>query len=179
MKTIENQDGWTAERDTCLRQLWDQGLTGSQIAQRMRTTRNSILARARRIRLAARVSEEAKACTRVRRKRNVTAFNFSEARKSGRDPLANLAKEPYASRETVVTPPEKRVPLEALDDSKCKYAHGDAPPYMFCGEKAVMGLAWCEAHARAVFVTPTPAKSSEEIGQLEQPGISRELEAAL
>lgn len=169
---------WTPERDEALRGYWDQGLTGSQIAQNMRTTRSAILARARRIRCTARVSEDAKASATPRKRRNVTAFNFAECRKSGRDPLENIAKEPFVSRETVVTPAEKRIPFEALDDTKCKYAHGDTPPYMFCGEKAVMGLRWCEAHARAVFVTPQPSHA-EGTGGFQPAQEAKELEAVL
>jgi len=170
---------WTDEKDQALRGYWDQGLTGSQIAQNMRTTRSAILARARRIRCAARVSEDAKASANPRKKRNVTAFNFSEARKSGRDPLANLAKEPYVSRETIVMPPEKRLPLEALEISHCRYPHGETPPYAFCGAKSILGTSWCPAHFHAVTGAPHPSQLSGNSGEFELSENLRELEAAL
>ncbi len=172
MKTFENRDGWTAERDDALRKLWDEGLTGTQIAQRMHTTRNSILARARRIRCANRVSEEAKACTRVIRKRNKTNFNFALGREQGREPLAGIAKDTFVCRSVDVTPEHLRIPIEALDDTRCKWAHGEAAPFMFCGAPSRPGLRWCETHARVVFVTPQPAQVFAGVSKNPEPQLS-------
>ena len=47
---------WTPDRDAQLRALWDAGHTGTDIAQRMGATKNSIIGRVHRLRLAPRVS---------------------------------------------------------------------------------------------------------------------------
>jgi GcrA cell cycle regulator len=150
MKTFENRDGWTAERDDALRKLWDEGLTGTQIAQRMRTTRNSILARARRIHLPFRISAESKAFTKPRPKANATKFNFSA--QFNPPPKATPAPEPFVSRETVVAPAAQHIPFEALEafDRRCRYPHGDAHPYTFCGLPTALGTSWCVHHLKAI-----------------------------
>ncbi|WP_414009925.1 GcrA family cell cycle regulator [Sphingorhabdus sp.] len=47
---------WTPDRDAQLRALWDAGHTGTDIAQRMCATKNSIIGRVHRLKLAPRVS---------------------------------------------------------------------------------------------------------------------------
>ena len=47
---------WTAERDSQLRALWDAGVSGSQIADRMGMTKNAVIGRAHRLKLPPRVS---------------------------------------------------------------------------------------------------------------------------
>ena len=47
---------WTPDRDAQLRALWDAGHTGTDIAQRMGATKNSIIGRVHRLKLAPRVS---------------------------------------------------------------------------------------------------------------------------
>lgn len=47
---------WTAERDSQLRALWDAGVSGSQIADRIGMTKNAVIGRAHRLKLPPRVS---------------------------------------------------------------------------------------------------------------------------
>lgn len=163
---------WTPELDSALAQLWGEGLSGSQIAKRIgAVSRCSTLARARRIGLPPRVSEESKASTRPPRK--APKFNFATtATKSKSRPV--LAPEPYVARETIVTPEEQRIAFEALEqfDKRCRYPHGDTPPYAYCGARAVSGQPWCPAHFKAC--APALAAKheatqqvSEKIGELE------------
>jgi len=175
MKTLENRDGWTQERDACLRRLWDEGLTGSQIAQQLRITRSAVLARARRIRCATRISAESKALTKPRKKPNTTNFNFASGRQT-REPL--IPKEPFVHCETVAAPEAMRVPFEALEafDRRCRYPHGEAHPYTFCGLPTAMGTSWCVHHLKAI---SPPLKAQIEAAQAEaEPAeTSRVLEA--
>ena len=145
---------WTQDHDQTLSELWAQGLTGSQIATRMRTSRNAILGRARRIKLPTRISEESK---------------------------PRIERDPYVHRETVVTAESARVPFEALEafDGRCRYAHGDDAPYSFCGAKAVPGQSWCPDHLEAVFPTrKKPQLSDIKEQPAEQVGQSYLLEVA-
>lgn len=172
---------WTREQDALLAQLWDTGQSGSQIGKQLGVSRCSILGRARRIGLPPRISEESKAFTRPRRK--ASKFNFGTVAAKPK-PKPVLAPEPFVSRETIVTPEHERVRFEVLEqfDRRCRYPHGDEPPYTYCGAKAVRGQPWCPTHFKAC--APALAAKHEAAqqlsgnpGQLEQPQNLRELEA--
>lgn len=45
---------WTPEQEAKLRDLWAKGISGGQIAKRMRLTRNTVIGKARRLGLAVR-----------------------------------------------------------------------------------------------------------------------------
>lgn len=47
---------WTDEKDARLRALWNEGVTGSQIAERMGMTKNAVIGRVHRLKLQPRVS---------------------------------------------------------------------------------------------------------------------------
>ena len=37
-----------------------------------------------------------------------------------------------------------RVAFESLGADRCRYTPSEEPPYLFCGEPAVPGKAWCK-----------------------------------
>lgn len=92
-----------------------------------------------------------------------------------------VEREPHVYRETVVTPAEQRLSFEALVDGRCKYAHGDTPPYSFCGAKsAALGGSWCETHMHAVFGTKPVGEVLRDLTKNPEPesmGFSHTLEA--
>ena len=56
---------------------------------------------------------------------------------------------------------DARGKLTANDDLTercCRWPHGEpsSPDFGFCGKKAVLGLSFCDAHARLVFQLPQP-----------------------
>lgn len=167
MKTIENRDGWTPERKQIVITLWNEGQTAESIGSVFGVSRSAILGVVHRMGLQKRRGD---ARPRANRK-PITKFNFASG-KGGREPLATVAKDPFVHRETVVAPEDQRIAFEALEDGRCKYAHGDDPPYSFCGAKAVaFGVSWCATHFQVVTGAPHPstraAGVSEKIGELE------------
>lgn len=150
--------------------LWNEGQTSGYIADVLGVSRSSVMGMVHRLGLSGR---RLNATPRAARKpKPPTKFNFAtNASKATPRPLE---PEPYVSRETVVTPEHLRIPFEDLDDKRCKYAHGDNPPYAFCGAKVVPTTIWCPTHFAKVFGTPAPEgtggftqQTSENIGELE------------
>lgn len=66
-----------------------------------------------------------------------------------------------------------------LEPHHCRYPYGEGSQMTFCGSKRVSGLPYCEQHARKCFTRSSDVEAQvyAENVNLEQPGISRELEA--
>lgn len=137
----EDRDRWTAERRKIVTTLWNEGQPASYIANVFGVSRSSILGLVHRMGLSNRRIGTAHA---PRKPKPPTKFNFAtNATKADPKP-----SEPYVHRETIVTPEHERVTFEALDqfDKRCRYPHGENPPYAYCGARAVIGQPWCLTH---------------------------------
>ncbi len=84
---------WTPERYRELARLWDDGLTGGEIAARLGVSRNAVLAKARRLNLKIRESPLTAAASAARRK-------HAERRPEGKPP-------PEGCRYVLGDPPER------------------------------------------------------------------------
>lgn len=167
MKTIENRDGWSEQRVARLKSLWADGLSCSAIARDLGgITRNAVIGKVCRLGLPHRkISDNSHKRPYPKQRRSPATFNFGTTKAKANGP--SIAPEPYVSRETVVTPPEKRIPFEALEISHCRYPHGETPPYAFCGAKSILGTSWCPTHFHVVTGAPHPSQLSNDIGQFE------------
>ena len=140
---------WTAEREEKLKELWKKGHTASQIAEILGgTTRNAVIGKAHRLRLAARAA--------------------SKSSKS-------LRKQPSADGEKVDRPlsrkarfksllldknfePESPKTLEQLEDKNCRWpiGHPDEKGFYFCGRSPVEGFSYCKLHVLDAFQPKNP-----------------------
>ena len=50
-----------------------------------------------------------------------------------------------------VEPASRSLTIHEVGSAVCKYPHGDAAPYLFCGHAAIGGSAWCSYHSGVVF----------------------------
>lgn len=172
MKTAENRDVWTPERVSTLRKLWSDGVTAEEIGVKIGgLTKNAVVGKINRLGLAKRYKPDTERALHGYIKPK-PKFDF--ATKAAKAKPRTIQPEPYVSRETVVTPEHLRISFEDLDDKRCKYAHGDNPPYAFCGAKVVPTTSWCPTHFAKVFGTAAPEGTggftqqvSENIGELE------------
>lgn len=147
---------WTPEQVELLRKSWAEGKSATVIAIELGIeSRSAVIGKAFRLHLASRK-------TSVRAKsRKPTKFNFASNKAKSEAPKAE--PEPFVSRETVVTPEHQRILFEDLVDGCCKYAHGDHPPYSFCGAKSVApGVSWCPTHFHVVTGAPHPSQRVEQ-----------------
>ncbi len=146
---------WTETRIEQLRTMWlDEGLSASQIGARLGTTRNSVIGKVHRLGLRLRPAE-------VRKRKTEVLF--------GSSPWLAAIKPPRRLPETIVSHSE-RCNLEDLEafDLRCRYPHGDGPPYQFCGQTRIPGSSYCLAHLQACYTQPPPRAAAFVEQQLEE-----------
>ena len=144
---------WTEEREQKLRELWGKGHTASQIAEILGgTTRNAVIGKAHRLKLAGRVSS----------KQSVTGKKQVGSKQ--------IKEEKYISRKSKFKSllldknfePENPKTLEQLDDKNCRWpiGHPDEKDFYFCGRKPIEGFSYCKLHVLYAF---QPKNQKEEL----------------
>jgi len=152
--------GWTDERVEILKKLWAEGLSCSQIANRLGgTTRNAVIGKVTRLESPPRATSS----------RTHTARAFKPSRSSvkatkpprqpverSRRPLADIFEtnpEPFAVEPDLVVPIEARKGLIDLEKDDCRWPIGDPQhaDFHFCNRHKVPGLPYCEFHARRAY----------------------------
>lgn len=138
-----------------LRDLWDEGLSCSQIARRLGRdiTRNSVIGKATRLGLPAR-------------------GNGSMSRKSYTRAKPVIVKEPPApvvEEEPVTLEDGSHVTILTITDRMCRWPIGDpvASNFHFCGRAPKAGAPYCEAHCRKAY-QPVQTAISRKKGEQRQ-----------
>jgi len=134
---------WTAARVAQLKSCFDAGLSCSQIADEIGVSRNAVIGKINRLRLAPRDRVIAKPRQRKVALRLVTQHDI----------LTALRSAPPPAVEEVPVPQEPRCSLAELCEGKCRWPISDPGrrDFGFCGGKAVDGLPYCAAHARIAY----------------------------
>ncbi len=166
--TKANETVWSADKVTQLRGLWMEGHSAKQIGRMMQITKNSVIGKVHRLLLPARASPLKKPASNA----GCTTSSATEPRKSFPAAL------PVKVRKTImalpVTPPAKivadaasaippaippvatpqRPPEKTLRSSACQWPSGQPgrPGFRLCGEPALLGKPYCEAHCCRAFV---------------------------
>jgi len=133
--------GWTLERIELLRQLWAEGFSASQIADKfkgVRFTRCSVIGKARRLKLAPRRPRQ-------------PAKQKLERRANG-----GMSKPPMPSQPRPPLPPQPVAPrmrvlsFFRLKPCHCHWPLGDwfEPARLFCGADKDAGQIYCPFHRR-------------------------------
>lgn len=137
----EDRARWNEQRKKIVTTMWNEGQSSTHIANTFGVSRSAILGLIHRLGLSNRRVVTPRA---ARKPKAPTKFNFA-SNKAKADPKPS---DPYVHRETIVTPEHERVTFEALDqfDKRCRYPHGENPPYAYCGARAVIGQPWCLTH---------------------------------
>ncbi len=143
---------WNDERVELLKKLWAEGLSASQIANKMGgVTRNAVIGKVHRLGLSGRA-------TPAKPQRGCATLS--------KPALSATESAPEASAKTydpIVTEPEFMAPL-VLDDgdlttvstltkNMCKWPMGDPAKddFHFCGQPTAPGKSYCAYHARVAF----------------------------
>jgi GcrA cell cycle regulator len=161
---------WNDERVELLKKLWAEGLSASQIANRLGdVTRNAVIGKVHRLGLSGRVTT-----SRLRKSRpaNAPAKVAPTSPRPARVQFAvhgNTALKPVfveherAAVALAVVPPQAEEPEPAtvpagvslldLKETMCRWPVGDPQDegFHFCGARRVDGLPYCEKHARMAF----------------------------
>jgi len=152
---------WTDERVATVKRLWADGLSASQIAQRIGgVSRNAVIGKVHRMGLPPRCSNKKGRPARQPRPRKrkqfapvsrLTGFRSAEnsqvARKPDGPPLEIVGLPPPRNDVAQVT-------MEGLKDHHCRWPVGDPrkPGFGYCGCDKMQGGPYCAEHAAIAFV---------------------------
>jgi GcrA cell cycle regulator len=136
--------GWPPERDAALAQLWaDRSLSAAEIGRRLGVSKNAVIGRCHRLRLATRPSpiiRDANGAT-SRHPRRPQALPL-KAMPSTREPLP-----------AVVQTPEPIRVADRLPGLCCwPVGHPRTPGFAFCEEVSQPGKPYCEKHCQRAYV---------------------------
>ncbi|GBF26158.1 hypothetical protein MnTg02_01195 [bacterium MnTg02] len=160
---------WTDDRVELLKKLWTEGLSASQIANRLGgVTRNAVIGKVHRLGLSGRATTSRMKSVRARKRVSSGARKSSGIRYAthGNAALKHIFETDYIPEselelspiEELVIPLEERASIATLTESMCRWPIGDPmeDDFHFCGRKKIPGIPYCEFHARVAF---QPAQS--------------------
>jgi GcrA cell cycle regulator len=156
---------WTEERVKALKQLWNDGLSASQIANRLGgISRNAVIGKVHRLGLAGRAPPSRRRqqplcppapVLRMNARvscRPSTAVTSARRFVPSASKMTALALMPSTVEEANISP-ALRVNLLELDDRMCRWPVGEPQDenFHFCGRRRADGIAYCPYHARIAF----------------------------
>lgn len=134
---------WTPEAVAELRRLWDERISANLIAQRMGTSKNSILGKAHRL-----------------------AFPSRES------PIKHVSSRPVKPRVIRLPPSPTPLPIEMESSpvvlsarETCQWIDGkpQGRTTLFCGAPTVRGSSYCPKHHARCWITPVAVNKLSEI----------------
>jgi GcrA cell cycle regulator len=165
---------WSGPDEDLLRRLAAEGLSGSQIADRLGKTRSAVCGKAWRFGLCLGGIPEHGGITVVRLRRKRQAANRKRKDKAqGRkqrpwepvlvtspkaeERVSRLRPDSFTPQIFPPAPEHQRKTVETLEDDSCRWPIGDPqhPDFHFCGAGALPGKPYCLEHCRAAFTAPT------------------------
>ena len=142
---------WTEERAQKLKDLWEKGYTASQIAAMLGedTTRNAVIGKAHRLKLAARVTSKQRKSP--KKQDAASDLNKQEGYISRKSRFKSLLLDKNFEAEN----PKK---LEELSDKNCRWpiGHPDEENFYFCGRSSVENFSYCKLHVLYAFQPKNP-----------------------
>lgn len=133
---------WTAEQISQLTRLWHEGLSTAEIGKRLGISKNAVVGKAHRLRLAARPSPIKRVGSRQ-----------SQASRPAVQPRPQPAAAPARAPSSAPQPqPAPRV--VELSNQTCRWpiGHPGDPGFHFCSERAVQGKPYCVEHSALAYV---------------------------
>ncbi|MEM7619393.1 MAG: GcrA family cell cycle regulator [Pseudomonadota bacterium] len=170
---------WTDERVDLLKKLWSEGLSASQIANRLGgVTRNAVIGKVHRLGLSGRATTSRVKSVKTRKNTAKSPnrvikpkfINVAQAAlKKGLDEKA-LSKNENVSHalEELFIPPEERASITSLKENSCRWPIGDPTDddFHFCGRKKVPGTPYCEFHCQVAFQPAQTRRRKKDFKQL-------------
>jgi GcrA cell cycle regulator len=138
---------WTDDRVEKLRELWDKGLSASQIAKELSegVTRNAVIGKAHRMGLASRPSP----------------VKSDPAKRAAAAAAKKKAAAPKKSPATKVAPTTGKVSILDLTESMCKWpiGHPGEANFHFCGKPSQPTFPYCANHCVEAYQVQQPRKT--------------------
>ncbi|MFN0217289.1 MAG: GcrA family cell cycle regulator [Hyphomicrobium sp.] len=171
---------WTDDRVELLKKLWSEGLSASQIAGRLGSvTRNAVIGKVHRLGLSGRATTSRMKSHRPRlrmahQKRPVKP-RFAQSGNPAVRALYAMDAEAYVPpAEELVIPLAERKSIQTLTECSCRWPIGDPQmaDFHFCGKTKVVGLPYCEVHARRAFQPAAPRRRERVETPIEVPSLT-------
>jgi len=147
MRSAPNNDQWNGAKVQLLKKLWNEmGLSGTQIAELLGTTRNAVVGKVFRLGLSKRNSVLSKRAPKAEPKRLRSNY-YPHALEPGIKDLLPHDCDP---------PAEDRVKFADLAEHHCRWSIGDPQneDFSYCGRLKAQHSSYCEGH-KAVAVDGT------------------------
>lgn len=156
---------WTEKAITLLKQYWSQGWPTIDIAEKLGTTRNSVIGKIDRLKRIGEVEgrfsggEETAIAKRIKKK----IKGDKEVKKSTFVPRIDLVSKPVPPTpipETPVSSTFLGITFEELEPWQCRYPHGGTrgTPITFCGQRRRPNSSYCD-HCHQVCWVPLRKRS--------------------
>lgn len=166
---------WTDDRVELLKKLWSEGLSASQIAGRLGSvTRNAVIGKVHRLGLSGRATTSRMKTHRPRARlanaKRLAKPRFAQAGNPAVRALYSMDAETYVQPvEEIEIPLAERKSIQTLTECSCRWPIGDPQmsDFHFCGRNKVLGLPYCEVHARRAFQPAAPRR--RERNEVEMP----------
>ncbi len=155
---------WTDERVEILTKLWAEGLSASQIANRLGgVTRNAVIGKVHRLGLSGRTTTSRVKASRPRRRTAskpggtggaTLRTHGNVALKAYYDPDVDIEADMLpAPIEELFIPISERASILTLKETMCRWPIGDPgeDDFHFCGRSSDAGVPYCDFHARIAY----------------------------
>lgn len=144
---------WTDERISELARLWESGHSASAIGRILGVSKNAVVGKAHRMRLASRPSP-------IRQERRAPSRRRLPILTKPVDKSLPAVTVPEADAEPA--PPPRPVVSKDHKGAKCLWPIGDPrdPDFHFCGGPAVEGKPYCDSHCARAYIT-RPVRGEE------------------
>ncbi len=156
----EKKMAWTDDKVKILKKLWSEGLSASQIANRIGdVTRNAVIGKVHRLGLEGRAKSVRSSDLSVSQlKSSVVSVTYSGnlALKAIIDPINDMisvAPSETQGFEAVQISPGEHVTILTLNENRCKWPIGDPNDidFHFCGHEPQSKAPYCVEHAKVAF----------------------------
>ena len=146
---------WTDEHTALIRKLWAEGLTGTQIANQLGRTKNSVIGKAHRLRLTVRASPIVR-----RSKEKKPKPATAEVRELVAKIIPLFDNDPEPVDESAAFTQNPKSIAGRLD--ACQYPSGDPgkPNFKYCGKHTDTGKPYCAHHMKLAYLPSKPKKGA-------------------
>jgi len=152
---------WTEERISELTRLWNDGLSTAEIGKLLGISKNAVVGKAHRLRLAARPSPIRRMAVRPAAPRVPRAIRQPSSAPALPQAAAMSVPVTIAVPPPVAKPvvrPRVEVPAAQLSNQRCMWpvGHPGDGDFHFCGDRALIGKPYCAAHCAVAYVKAKP-----------------------
>ncbi len=160
---------WTEDRVEKLRQLWDKGLSASQIAKELAegVTRNAVIGKAHRLNLASRPSpvksDAAKKAAAAKKSSKAVAGSVPKAKKVSTPKAAPININPIAAKKKK----GGKISILELSERICKWpiGHPGEENFHFCGEPSQPSHPYCSSHCLEAYQVQQPRRANRRLNR--------------